>query len=213
MKRFHVLMALVLTGCATSAAFRSGERAERRQDYDRAVLEYSKAVQEHPDNLDYRKGLQRARLRASEEHTIGGRRLLGRGLYKEALDEFKLARDLNPTSSTLPREIEAVEAQRRANAPAPSVDQLKDRTRERSLPGLALGPGAQEPLGLSFRGASLREVYQALGKAAGVNCVFDAEFRDQPISVDLKDVGFEQAINAIASIGHTFHRVLDSRVV
>ena len=28
---------------------------------------------------------------------------------------------------------------------------MKDRTRERSLPGLALGPGAQEPLGLSFR--------------------------------------------------------------
>jgi len=212
-KRFHVLIALVLTGCATSAAFRSGERAERRQDYDRAVLEYSKAVQEHPDNLDYRKGLQRARLRASEEHTVGGRRLLNRGLYKEALDEFKLARDLNPTSSTLPREIEAVEAQRRANAPAPSVDQLKDRTRERSLPGLALGPGAQEPLGLAFRNASLREVYQALGKAAGVNFVFDAEFRDQPISVDLKDVGFEQALNAIASIGHTFHRVLDSRSV
>ena len=213
MKRFHVLIALVLTGCATSAAFRSGERAERRQDYDRAVLEYSKAVQEHPDNLGYRKGLQRARLRASEEHTVGGRRLLNRGLYKEALDEFKLARDLNPTSSTLPREIEAVEAQRRANAPAPSVDQLKDRTRERSLPGLALGPGAQEPLGLAFRNASLREVYQALGKAAGVNFVFDAEFRDQPISVDLKDVGFEQALNAIASIGHTFHRVLDSRSV
>jgi len=212
-KRFHVLIALLLTGCATSAAFRSGERAERRQDYDRAVLEYSKAVQEHPDNLGYRKGLQRARLRASEEHTVGGRRLLNRGLYKEALDEFKLARDLNPTSSTLPREIEAVEAQRRANAPAPSVDQLKDRTRERSLPGLALGPGAQEPLGLAFRNASLREVYQALGKAAGVNFVFDAEFRDQPISVDLKDVGFEQALNAIASIGHTFHRVLDSRSV
>jgi len=50
-KRFHVLIALVLTGCATSAAFRSGERAERRQDYDRAVLEYS------TDNPRYAFGL------------------------------------------------------------------------------------------------------------------------------------------------------------
>ena len=213
MRRAHVLIALCLTGCATSSAFRAGERAERRQDFDRAVLEYSKAVQEDPNKLDYRKGLQRARLRASEEHTVAGRRLLNRGLYKEALDEFKLALDLNPTSSTLPREIDAVETQRRANAPAASLDQMRDRTRERSLPGLAPGPGAQEPLGLSFRNASLREVYQALGKAAGVNFVFDPEFRDQAITVDLKDVGFEQAMNAIASVGHTFHRVLDSRVV
>src|SRR5262249_59069148 len=105
--------------CATSSAFHNGEAAERRQEFDRAVLEYSKAVQEHPDNLDYRKGLQRARLRASDAHTVAGRRLAGRGLYKEALDELKLALDLNPTSSTLPREIEALEGERRARRARP----------------------------------------------------------------------------------------------
>jgi general secretion pathway protein D len=207
------LALVVLAACATSSAFRAGESAERRQEFDRAVLEYSKALQEHPDSVEYRTSLQRARLRASQEHTVSGRRLINRGLFKEALDEFKLALDLNPTSSTLPREIEAAEAQRRANAPAPTVEQMKDRTRERSLPGLVLGPGAQEPLGLSFRNASLRETYQALGKAAGVNFVFDPDFRDAPITLDLRDVGFEQALNAVASVGHTFHRVLDSRVV
>jgi general secretion pathway protein D len=212
-KRVLAGLALAVAGCATSSAFRAGERAERRQDFDRAVLEYSKAVQDHPNNLDYRKGLQRARLRASEEHTVAGRRLLNRGLYKEALDELKLALDLNPTSSTLRRDIESAEAQRRANAPAPTVDQMKDRTRERSLPGLVLGPGAQEPLGISFRNASLRETYQALGKAAGVNFVFDPEFRDQAINIDLSEVPFEQALNAVASVGHTFHRVLDPRVI
>jgi len=126
-KRLPLVLALALTACATSSAFRNGERAERRQDFDKAVLEYSKALQEHPDKLDYRKALRRAKLRDSEEHTVAGRRLLGRGLFKEALDEFKLAYDLNPTSSTLPREIESAEAQRRANAPAPTIDQIKDR--------------------------------------------------------------------------------------
>ena len=106
-----------------------------------------------------------------------------------------------------------METERRTSTAAPSVGQLKDRTRERSLPGLVLGPGAQEPLGLAFNNASLREVYQALGKAAGVNFVFDSELRDQAISINLRDVGFEQALSAIASVGRTFHRVLDSRVV
>ena len=90
---------------------------------------------------------------------------------------------------------------------------LKDRVRERSLPGLDLGPGAQEPLGLSFRNASLRETYLALGRAAGVNFVFDPAFQDPTISIDLRDVPFEQALNALGSVGRTFHRVLDARVV
>ncbi len=39
MKRLLLPLVLALAaGCATSAAFRAGEKAERVQDYDRAVL-------------------------------------------------------------------------------------------------------------------------------------------------------------------------------
>jgi tetratricopeptide (TPR) repeat protein len=91
------VLVLGLLGCATSAAFRAGENAERRQDYDRAVLEYSKALTQRPDDLNIRTSLERAKRRASLEHTMQGRRMLARGLYKEALDELKLALDLEPT--------------------------------------------------------------------------------------------------------------------
>jgi len=213
MRLAGILLAVALAGCATSSAFRLGEKAERRRDYDQAVLEYSKALKNDPDNLHYRKSLDRARLRASEEHARAGRRLLGRGLHKEALDEFKLALDLNPDSATLGQDIETAERHQRGIGPGASVQALKDRVRERSLPGLDLGLGADEPLGLFFRNASLRETYLALGRAAGVNFVFDPQFLDQTISIDLRDVPFEQALTALASVGRTFHRVLDSRVV
>jgi general secretion pathway protein D len=208
-----IVAAVALSGCATSGAFRAGEQAERRQDYDVAVVEYSKAVHEHPDNLTYRRGLERARLRASNEHTTAARRLAGRGLYKEALDEYRLAQDLNPASPVLPAEIQDLEARRQAGLRAVSLDEMKERTRERALPGLALGPTAREPLGLTFRNVSLREAYQALGKAAGINFVFDPQFQDQQLSLDLRDVPFEQALNALASTAHTFHRVVDSRII
>ena len=212
-RRSLILAVIGLAGCATSSAFRAGERAERRQDYDRAVLEYSKAVQGKPENLTYRRGLERARLRASNEHTTAARRLAGRGLYKEALDEYRLALDLNPKSLVLASEMQELEARRQAGQRAMSLDELKERTRERALPGLALGPAARAPLGLTFRNASLREAYIALGRAAGVNFVFDPQFQDQPISLDLRDVPFEQALNALASAGRTFYRVVDSQIV
>src|SRR5262249_49436330 len=105
-----LLAAVSLSACATSGAFRAGEQAERRQDYDRAVLEYSRAVKQDPDNLTYRKGLERAKLRAAEAHTVTARDQARRGLYKEALDEYRLALDLKPDSPTLWTEMQDVES-------------------------------------------------------------------------------------------------------
>ena len=207
------LLVLSLAGCASSRAFQAGEKAEKRQDYDRAVLEYSRALHLEPDNGQYRRSLERARLRASAEHASAARRLAARGLYKEALDEYRLALDLDPLSGSLADEIRETEGRRQAGVAAASMEEIKGRARERALPGLVLGPGAREPLGLSFRNASLREVYQALGKAAGLNFVFDPQFQDQPITLDLTDVPFEQALSALGSVGHTFHRVLESRII
>jgi len=208
-----VAMAVVaLAGCATSSAFRAGEQAERIQDWDKAVLEYSKALQTSPDDRNARRGLERAKLRAAQRHRAEGRRLADRGLYKEALDAFVLAMSLAP-SAEVAAEIARTEASQRAGTKAHSLEDVKERARERSLPGLALGPAAREPLGLSFRGSNLREAYTALGRVVDVNFIFDPQFQDQVISLDLKDVAFEQALNALGTAGHTFHRVVDAQVV
>jgi general secretion pathway protein D len=204
-------LALAGVACASSGAFKAGEKAERRRDYDRAVLEYSRAVRLEPDNSSYQQGLTRARMRASEAHAAAARRLAARGHTKEALDEYRLARDLNPAAVAYSAEMEELE--RRPAGLPPTLDTIRERTRERSLPGLELGPAAREPLGLSFRNAQLREAYLALGRVAGVNFIFDPEFRDQTISLDLKETPFEQALTALSTVGRTFHRVVDAKVV
>ncbi len=206
-----LVLLLLAAGCATSGAFRAGEKAERIQDYDRAVLEYQRAVKGDPENVQYRRSLERARLRSAIDHTNMGRRLAGRGLYTEALAEYNLALELNPEAPGVREEIRDLEVRRRQGAL--DLREAKARSRERALPGLDLGPEAQQPLGLVFRGASLREAYLALGRAAGINVTFDPSFQDQAVSLDLKDVAFEQALNALAAAGRTFHRVVDAKVL
>jgi len=214
MKRLLLVAALLPAfACATSSAFRAGEKAERVQDYDRAVMEYSRALKQDPSNPQYVRALGRARLRAATEHANMGRRLAGRGLYKEALDEYRLALDLNPQSEALREEIAEVEGRQKAGREAVSMEEVKAKAREQSLPGLELGPEAQQPLGLVFRSASLREAYLALARAVGVNVVFDPAFQDQAVSLDLQDVPFGQALNALDSAGHAFHRVTDARIL
>jgi hypothetical protein len=81
------LAALVTGGCATSNAMRKGRDAEQVNDYDRAVIQYTQAVKQKPDNADARVSLERAKIRASEFHFNRGRRLSATGKLEEALVE------------------------------------------------------------------------------------------------------------------------------
>src|SRR3954471_7386202 len=79
-----VCVTLLLAGCAPSGALRRGADAERGQDFDRAVAEYTQALRGKPDSTDARLGLERTRLRASQEHFTKARRLSALGKFDEA---------------------------------------------------------------------------------------------------------------------------------
>src|SRR5947207_3237687 len=67
-------LSLLATACASSAAMRRGRDAEIGRDYDRAVAEYTKAARLKPDDTAARTSLERAKLRAAEDHFQRGRR-------------------------------------------------------------------------------------------------------------------------------------------
>ena len=100
-----VVAAALAAGCATSSALRDGRTAERADDYDRAVVEYTKALKEDPDNFDARQALDRAKLRAAELHFARGRRLYATGKFEEALVEMQLASELNPGNGEIDAEL------------------------------------------------------------------------------------------------------------
>ena len=92
-----VFLAIASTSCATNSALRSGQIAEREQNYDAAVIAYTRAIQENPRDRDAQLSLERARLRAAQHHYNEGRRLSQDSQWDTALSEFQLAYELNPT--------------------------------------------------------------------------------------------------------------------
>jgi general secretion pathway protein D len=211
-------VALLVSGCATSSAYRLGQRAERGQDFDRAVVEYTKAVRAKPDDRTARLALERARLRASEEHFLRGRRLAAAERHEDALVEFQLASELNPASADVDAALRDTRLKVRAHLAVShegktELQSLIDRTRALAPPGLDLPSDAKLPDSLIFSNASSRMVFLALARFANLSIVFDPAFREAPISVDLRKNALEDALASLTASTHTFYRVTAQRTI
>ncbi len=212
-----VTIVLTLSACITSAALRDARRAEERQDYDVAVVAYSRALQADPNNLDARTGLQRARLRASQDHFTNARRSSANGRLADAEAEYKLAAQLNPDNREIADELAQVQNQLRTQIPVrrdgkTDLEALVDRMRGQQLPGISV-PADPLPEGLVFRNAPNDVIIRALGAFAKVNVVFDPAFRPTNITFEGRNQTFAEALQSITASTQNFYRVPAQRTV
>ena len=213
-----VALAAALSACATSTASHLAREAEYRQDYDRAVVEYTKALHQKPDDADARIGLERVKVRASEAHLQRARRLSNTGKLDEALVEYSMAAELNPTSSVIDDELRSTRNKLRvrvavAHEGKTELQTLIDRTRDLPPPGLDLPQNARMPASLTFRDAGSRDVFTAIARFAGISLIFDSTFRDTPVTVDLRNTTLPDALTTVTSATRTFFRVTSPQTV
>ena len=212
------LAAIVLAGCATTAALRAGERAELAQDYDRAVIEYTRVLQNDPDNPAARQGLERAKLRAAQDHFSRARRFYAASQPDQALLELQLAAELNPGDPNVAELLDAVRNQLRtriavAREGRTELETLIERSRTLEPQGFDLPADVTLPESLTFRDASSRVVYTALARFAGVSMVFDPQFRDQPVTIDLRKATLESALASLSAATRNFYQVNAPRTI
>jgi general secretion pathway protein D len=207
-----------LAACASSGALGQARLAEQQQDYDRAVVEYTRAVKERPGDKSAKLALERARVRASQDHFQRGRRLEAAGRYEEALLELQLAAELNPSNGDVDDLLRSTRLALR-NKIAVSregktrLETLVEHAREASPPGLELPKDVRLPASLVFRDASSRDVITALARFANVNITFDPAFRETPITIEVRNSTFEDALSSVTATTHTFYRVTAPRTV
>jgi general secretion pathway protein D len=213
------LTAVLAGGCATTGtSVKAGERAELERDYDRAVVEYAAALRANPDDYSTRLALERAKLRASQEHAARGRRLAASERYDEAILEYRIAAELNPTDAQVDAAIRDTRQKQRAKdmvsrGGRTDLELLMERARTAAPPGLELPSGAKLPDSLTFSAASSRAVFRAVAQFAGLNILFDPAFREETISADLRNMTLEEALASITSVTRTFYRVTSQKTV
>ncbi len=211
------LLVLSLSACSGYKSFRRAQVAEVTGDWDQAVLEYLELVASDPANLKYRGGLMRAKIQASHQHFERAKEYREAEQYEQAMIELQQSVQLDPTNqyalSELNKMREIVEAQRSGET-VESIAEMKDRKSGALAQPPVLNPRSPEPINVDFpEPASVKQIYQALGKAFGINVLFDPKLRDQEISIQLSEVTARDALEILMRTAGHFYKVLDEHSI
>jgi len=215
-----VVMAVVISACATSRAFRRGEDAARAGDYDTAITHFTKAVQDYPDRADYKIALERAQQAASRAHFDKAKAFEAAGELDKAIYEYKKAAEYDPGNRQAAQKRTDLERMVReraeANRPKAPVETMRERAR-RETEGPILNPASRVPLKFVVNDASPIDVLDLIGSTSGINVVYEPTYKtamaQKPISLKVDGLTLEEVLNLVMTMTGSWYKVINQRTI
>ena len=218
---FVAILAILGLNCSALLAesantyYKRGQAAEAREDYDAAYQNYQKAYSMSSKDVRFRAAYYRVRLTDSSMHVTKGRNLLAAGDEQGALVELLKAAEIDPSNEAAQQEIGRVRGRHMAQAPAMNsaspTPGSQDEIDSMGSPA-QLKPMSNEPLTLHMVEDS-KVVYQAVGKASGINVLFDPDYISKRIQVDLNNVSLMDALRIVGTMSGTFWRPITQNTI
>jgi general secretion pathway protein D len=211
-----LLPSVLLRAESASSFYKLGQSAEAREDYDTAFDNYQKAHDKAPKDLQYRTALYRIRITASSMHISKGEKLLNAGNDEGAMAEFLRGAEIDPSNEAVQQAIARVRKKHGEIVPATETSLPEAEGKQEELESMGapveLKAVSNEPLTLHMQ-EDAKVVYQAVGKAAGVNILFDPEYTSKRIQVDLTSVSLLDALRIVGTISNTFWRPVTNNTI
>jgi general secretion pathway protein D len=190
-----------------------GQDAELRQDYDTAYEDYLKAHDKKPADMRYTARVDRMRFQAAAQHVDRGRVLRQSGDIAGALNQFTRALQIDPGNEAAQQEIQITQRQDSSagaslTPPPGSAESravLKDLG-DVSAP-MTLKPLSNDPITLHMV-EDVKNIYTAIGKAAGLNVLFDPDLPTKRIAFDVSNVNVSEALRILGISAVTFYKVV-----
>ena len=227
MIRTRLFLFLMLAGISTAPiladsaehAFKQGDRAEKKNDYDAAFEAYRLAHSEKPNDPKYLAAYLRLRFSAGGQHIREGEKLREAGKLQEALIEFRHAAEIDASNfeamQEVRRTVDMIQRQaavkENANQPTPKELSLEKEAASAAGP-VALDIKSDMPVSLHLS-TTTDVVYKTIAKLAGINVLIDPDYKPQKITFDLKDVNLRDALDMFAMQSKTFWRPLSSNTI
>lgn len=205
-----------------------GQTAEVREDYDTAFEAYRQAHAKKPADIRYKERFERLRFQAAVAHVDRGRVLKQSGDLGGAMQEFVRAHEIDAGNQTADQEIRllqtpgqfqpvpsVIQPGRAAAVPVPAtVDGDASPTAATVEAGsqfgdvagpITLQPVSNDPITIHSV-EDTRNIYQAIGKLAGLNVLFDPNYTSKRIPIDLTNVSLADALRIVGIQAGTFYK-------
>ncbi len=242
-KIIQVLGILWISGCAllVSPDVKRGDQHLAAERWEEAILAYKQALKEDPFDPSLQGKYVLARERAAATYAERGRTFLNEKQIDLALEEFKRALAIEPSSADhqagfmeatrvkesrsqyreaerlvqLGRNEEAMSGFARAVELDPTYQEaLESITRlTEKQQRLARDERSRQPVTLKFKNAGLKEILEGVAKVGGLTLVFDKDVRNDPISISIQDTPFEDALQLILNSNSLFSRQISPAVL
>ena len=208
---------------SASAWDKRGANAEARDDFDAAFEAYRQAHLKKPKDMRYKTHYERLRFQSANAHVDRGRVLRQAGDVDGAINEFTRALQIDPGNQAASQELEqtskpkappgaaavgpgganaGVPLQANGDEQTPYQQQVQKDILSLGAP-VTLQPISNDPITLHMV-EDTKVIYQAIGKAAGLNVIFDPEYTSKRIPVDLTSVSLADALRIVGTLSGTF---------
>ena len=191
-----------------SALLRAEEAAanqhyKRARDYlkerklDLAIIELQQAVFLNPTNAAIQGALKTVlNMKQAEEHYRASLTFVELNRLGDAINELSRAVELDPENPKY----------------QDTLDKLQKKKSEIE-PDEALTLASDKPITLNFKNTNIKEVFELMSKLSGINILFDEEVRAQPVTIFVKDVSFQYALNLLLSTNKLFMKKISADTI
>jgi len=237
-KHLHVLLAIATifaaAGGMLDAKTRKGDKllkeaqlAEAKQDWDKALDLYQRAVDEDPTDTAYLIGMRRTRFEAGQKHVNTAQKLRSEGKLEDALKEYEKALIADPSSAISVQEMRRtklmIDGSKQSGANPEDrgltpADRARKNTEQR-VDSMQAPPDLKPIVSviptLKMNNQPPKVLYETVGKLAGVNVVFDSQYsvNGRNFNVDLNNSSIDQAFDYLAVLTHTFWKPISANTI
>ncbi|MGH9488480.1 MAG: cohesin domain-containing protein [Terriglobales bacterium] len=159
--------------------YRHGTMSLTQGKLDQAYVDFKKAMQLSPDNVEYQIATERAQFAAANAHIRHGMALKADKKYSQAMQQLRLAAFIDPANFIAGQQIQEIENILHPPPPLPgepvgesSINSLQERLARAAGP-VELGPVANTLIQNFTVNTDSKNAYLAAGKLAGLNVIFD----------------------------------------
>src|SRR6267142_1345102 len=212
------VLAIGLPGCsANRQAYSRGQRADIIKDFDTAMAQYKIALDQKPQDIEIQLKYERARFNAALEHFERGRRAVDKQDYQTAKAEFTRVLEIDPTHVLAQQQLDKTNeilASRARNQPEPEIqfDRLRAATRTDPSVESQLEPKIIGPVDIHMNQDS-RVAFESVAELAGLNVIFDPDFRGTRIQVELNKVDIYQALDILSLQTRSFWKPVNKTTI